>query len=205
MDTPIVPSHPATTSSDAMRAQRSEKKRLRMKLWRAQHKERLQASAKLYRTLHREQEHARQARYRAAQRSQKPARKALTPAQKVEAKRQRCRDYYQKNKSAISRRHNARKAQRRAMKRHAPVNDLTARQWEDIKAAYGYRCVYCPDSCQECKGKAHPLTQEHLTPLSKQGSHTVSNVVPACLSCNSSRGNRGLPKPVQPLLLCLVT
>lgn len=90
---------------------------------------------------------------------------------------------------------------RRARKKNAPVNDLTADQWEAIKRAYNFRCVYCKPTCQACQRKTHKLTQEHLTPLSKNGSHTVSNVVPACRSCNTRRHNKHVLQPVQPLLL----
>jgi predicted restriction endonuclease len=85
-------------------------------------------------------------------------------------------------------------ARRRARKRCAPINNLTAAQWREIKAAYGYRCVYCGRKCKR-------LAQDHITPLSKGGPHTASNIVPACQSCNSKK-NTGPPlKPVQPLLL----
>ena len=85
-------------------------------------------------------------------------------------------------------------ARRRARKVNAPVNNLTAAQWEAIKVHYKYRCVYCGK-------KPKRLTQDHLTPLSKGGGHTASNVVPACRSCNSQK-HAGPPlTPVQPLLL----
>jgi 5-methylcytosine-specific restriction endonuclease McrA len=85
-------------------------------------------------------------------------------------------------------------AKRDARYKGAPVRDLTRAEWEEIKAAYGYRCIYCGN-------KPAKLTMDHITPLSKGGSHTKSNVVPACKSCNSSKGNRDVLKPIQPLLL----
>ena len=88
------------------------------------------------------------------------------------------------------------KERRRARKANASVNDLTADQWCEIKAAYGYRCVYCGRKMQR-------LTQDHLTPLSKGGSHTASNIVPACHSCNSKKHTGPVLRPVQPLLLTL--
>ena len=42
---------------------------------------------------------------------------------------------------------------------------------------------------------------DHLTPLSKGGSHTVSNIVPACRPCNSRKGVKEVLRPVQPLLI----
>lgn len=82
-------------------------------------------------------------------------------------------------------------------------NDLTYAQWLEILAAYDYRCVYCPASCPDCKKRTHKLTQDHVTPISKGGHHTRSNIVPACGSCNSSKRDRPPPVPVQPLLLTI--
>ena len=47
------------------------------------------------------------------------------------------------------------------------------------------------------------FTWRYLTPLFKGGSHTFSNIVPACGRCNSSKGTNPPPVPVQPLLLTL--
>lgn len=60
--------------------------------------------------------------------------------------------------------------------------DLTAAQWRTIKSIYKNRCAYC--------GEKKPLTQDHIIPVSKGGAHTASNIIPACRSCNSSKGAR---------------
>lgn len=85
----------------------------------------------------------------------------------------------------------AKDQRRRARLLAAPVNDLTAEQWRDIKAAHKHRCAYC--------GKRRPLTMDHVIPLSKGGPHTASNIVPACRSCNCSKRDREAPAH-QPLL-----
>jgi 5-methylcytosine-specific restriction endonuclease McrA len=86
---------------------------------------------------------------------------------------------------------------RRATIRGAVVRDLTPAQWVEIQAAYDHRCVYCG---KRRKGK---LTQDHITPVSQGGNHTMSNIVPACKSCNS-RKHTGPPLcPIQPLLLTI--
>ena len=100
--------------------------------------------------------------------------------------------------------HRINQARRRAKKAAAPINDFTTGQWLEILNAYHYRCVYCPDTCRRCRQKKHALTQDHIIPLSKGGSHTASNIVPACRSCNSKKSNRSPLKPVQPLLLTTV-
>lgn len=46
-------------------------------------------------------------------------------------------------------------------------------------------------------------TTAHLVPLAKGGTHTFSNVVPACQSCNSKKGTGAPLVPVQPLLLTI--
>jgi len=85
---------------------------------------------------------------------------------------------------------------RRAAKLAAPVNDFSAAQWKEMKAAYDNRCVYCGR-------KMKRLSQDHITPLSKGGSHTASNILPACKSCNSKKNNKAVLKPIQPVLFLL--
>lgn len=60
------------------------------------------------------------------------------------------------------------------------VCDLTAEQWEEIKAEQGYRCKTC--------GRRTRLTRDHVIPLSKGGQHTASNIQALCRSCNSKKG-----------------
>jgi 5-methylcytosine-specific restriction endonuclease McrA len=67
-----------------------------------------------------------------------------------------------------------------------PGRDLTMDQWQAIQAEWDHRCAYC--------GKVEiPLTMDHVIPVSKGGQHTASNVVPACLRCNLSKGDRPAP------------
>jgi 5-methylcytosine-specific restriction endonuclease McrA len=53
----------------------------------------------------------------------------------------------------------------------------------------GYRCQFCGRAAgglrhREC------LTRDHLTPLSRGGTNEWTNVVTACSSCNTRKGNR---------------
>jgi 5-methylcytosine-specific restriction endonuclease McrA len=65
-----------------------------------------------------------------------------------------------------------------------PVEDqLTEEQWEKIKADCNYTCSYCGASDVK-------LTQDHFIPISKGGLHTANNIVPSCVSCNSSKQAR---------------
>jgi hypothetical protein len=78
---------------------------------------------------------------------------------------------------------------RRARLMNAPVNDFTPAQWETLKDQYDFCCLYC-------KRKFAPelLTQDHLTPLSRGGSHTMANIAPACHSCNCSKNDKTAPE-----------
>jgi 5-methylcytosine-specific restriction endonuclease McrA len=60
-------------------------------------------------------------------------------------------------------------------------NDLSADQWTALKAAWG-GCAYCGES-------AAPMQRDCVLALSRGGRYTLSNVVPACGSCNSSKCN----------------
>ena len=83
----------------------------------------------------------------------------------------------------------------RAKKRLALINDFTIEQWIRLQEIYNHCCAYCG---KKKKGK---LEQEHITAISKGGSHTLSNIVPACRSCNARKGNRPPLSPIQPLLI----
>jgi 5-methylcytosine-specific restriction endonuclease McrA len=83
------------------------------------------------------------------------------------------------------------------------MNDLSQEQWVEMLVVFGYRCAYCPLDCRDCRYKRHELTQDHVTPYAHHGSHTLWNVVPACESCNKSKWMKGVPAPVQPMLLTI--
>lgn len=53
----------------------------------------------------------------------------------------------------------------------------------EILARWGHRCAYCP-------GIATHL--DHVVPLSKGGTDTENNIVPACAPCNLSKGAKTL-------------
>jgi hypothetical protein len=90
------------------------------------------------------------------------------------------------------------KAQRRrANEAQVPVNDFTGQQWQEVQELQKHRCYYCG---KRCKGK---LTRDHLTPISKNGSNTLHNIIAVCNKCNSKKRANKPPVPVQPFLLLL--
>lgn len=54
---------------------------------------------------------------------------------------------------------------------------FTLEEWLAKCDEYGQRCAYCH--------KLKKLTRHHVKPLIRGGSNFITNVVPACLSCNS--------------------
>ena len=162
--------------------------------------------AKAYRQEHREELITRLSHYRQTHAEELLQYNRNYYEEHTEERRQSRRDYgrkhrdeeraYAQHRYAIAPHLYIAQAQRRrALKRGATINDFTAAQWREVQAAYDHRCVYCG---KRFKGK---LTQDHITPLSKGGNHTASNIVPACTSCNSRKCAGPVPLPIQPLLL----
>ena len=179
----------------------SEARRQYMKMWRAENKEHISIYNATYHI-----EHVDAIKDRATKRAHTPefraksaARYAANPEYFREASR-RSRAKHPETIRAYIQAHpdkyRAYCVSRRARKNGADINDLTGAQWQEIKAAYGHRCVYCGRKMQR-------LTMDHIIPLSKGGNHTVQNVVPACSSCNKRKHAGPPPIPVQPLLLTI--
>jgi len=72
--------------------------------------------------------------------------------------------------------------ERRRTREHNLDNNFTPEQWEQCKKDFNRTCAYCETTKK--------LTIEHFIPVSKLGELTSANVLPACSSCNSSKGNR---------------
>jgi 5-methylcytosine-specific restriction endonuclease McrA len=82
---------------------------------------------------------------------------------------------------AANRTRRQRAAKRRKRRLARVENDLSADQWGALKAAWG-GCAYCGES-------ASPLQRDCVLALSRGGRYTLTNVVPACGSCNASKCN----------------
>lgn len=114
------------------------------------------------------------------------------------------RDYYEKNKVALSEKgkrwwvankhkvkgylkkhresdriaYNARAHKYRCKIRTGEV--YSSQQWTAMCELYGNKCLSC--------GKAKKLTADHVMPVSRDGTNDISNIQPLCVSCNSSKG-----------------
>jgi 5-methylcytosine-specific restriction endonuclease McrA len=60
-------------------------------------------------------------------------------------------------------------------------HDLTAEQWAALREAWG-GCAYCGSA-------VGPMQKDCVLPISRGGRYTLTNVVPACGSCNASKCN----------------
>ena len=63
----------------------------------------------------------------------------------------------------------------------------------------GLACSWCGDALED----GARLTLDHLVPHSQGGSNEATNLVTACQQCNSSRGDRSLPRFAKAVLTYL--
>lgn len=75
------------------------------------------------------------------------------------------------------------KHKRDAIKRGVNDGTVTADSWYEIQKKHGFKCHYCQTDKKT-------LTLDHVIPLARGGKHTISNIVPCCPSCNSSKNDK---------------
>ena len=85
------------------------------------------------------------------------------------------REYWLRNKE---------RKRNKAMVYVARQRGATVRQVmvKELKRLYADPCMWC--------GTTENITLDHLIPLARGGEHSVGNLVAACRSCNSSKGNK---------------
>lgn len=71
------------------------------------------------------------------------------------------------------------------MKRRGESNvSYSHQEWKETVIFFGGTCAYCGRTMH----KGERLTRDHLEPISDGGVTTQENIIPACHSCNSSKG-----------------
>lgn len=85
------------------------------------------------------------------------------------------RKYRQEHKEVWA----AKERRRRAKQAGNPVFKISAKE---LKRLYDSPCVYC--------GTGGKMTLDHVIPIHLGGSHSIGNLVPACGSCNFSKGKK---------------
>ena len=73
-------------------------------------------------------------------------------------------------------------------KRKATIKgQFTPEEWIKLKEKYHFICPACGKKENEMKW--NKLTVDHIIPLSKDGTNTIENIQPLCLSCNCKKHN----------------
>jgi len=79
----------------------------------------------------------------------------------------------------VTRTRRARAAKRRSSRIARVVNDLTPAQWGALRLAWG--------GCAYCGAVGVAVQRDCVQPIAHGGRYTLTNVVPACRSCNASK------------------
>lgn len=82
---------------------------------------------------------------------------------------------------AVKRSRAARATRRRQRRIGSQVQDLTTTQWTALQEAWG--------GCAYCGATGEAMQKDCVLPISRGGRYTLTNVVPACRSCNASKCN----------------
>jgi 5-methylcytosine-specific restriction endonuclease McrA len=69
---------------------------------------------------------------------------------------------------------------------------ITSQEWLELCQLLEYHCAYCDEVIPFNK-----LTMDHIIPLSRGGKHCITNILPACNSCNCSKGSKTLEEFLQ--------
>lgn len=73
------------------------------------------------------------------------------------------------------------------------TGSVAPHEWEEILETFDHRCAYCLT-------KLGNPTMDHFRPLSRGGTHSPDNVVPACVTCNSTKHNGLMSRWVRKLV-----
>jgi len=78
--------------------------------------------------------------------------------------------------------------QRNHLERNA-VGSHTLKQWEELKKEYNYCCANCGMQEPFTDQWYQRLTEDHVIPISENGSNYIENIQPLCARCNSIKHN----------------
>lgn len=115
-----------------------------------------------------------------------------TPEQRDAERRAYAARYRAENREVFNariakwKRENRDKVRDYSMRRRATLlgaeGDHSHEDWLRVLRIWNHACAYCDNGDR--------LTKDHVVPLSRGGSNHIGNIVPACLSCNSSKCNK---------------
>lgn len=84
---------------------------------------------------------------------------------------------------------------RRGLRKAAGGDGITRKRWIEIMVEWGYSCAYCGRHRREVRDRMSrsDLEMDHVVPM-PIGPDDVTNIVPACKSCNTSKSDNDLLK-----------
>lgn len=97
-----------------------------------------------------------------------------------ESRKRSARKYLQTQNGKEKTRHKQR--MRKALKRSTVNTKISVEETFQRKSVFGFKCAYCGRTATPDK-----LQMDHFISLKRGGSHVLSNLVPACNSCNPSK------------------
>lgn len=151
-----------------------EANRIRAKAWRVKNRDANLAEKKRWWAEHRDEQRANK---RAHYQNNKEALKAKTKA------------YFKLHPEVAANT----QAKRRALKAGSQVDPKGIKAWmKEVRTKPFARCHWCGT-----KVKGRNIHFDHVTPLSKGGSHTIGNLAASCMECNSSKHDRLLTEWVR--------
>lgn len=157
-------------------------------------KERLLLNKKIYNDQNIEKNKLRQKKYHEQNKERRNKYSRLWYINNKESRMEYNKKYYLENKNREHNRHKTwwksnkdkvrvKNHKYRASKKKL-ISTLTTEDWNESLAYFDYSCAYC--------GGKENLQQEHVFPLSGGGMYTRQNIIPACISCNSSKCNKDM-------------
>ena len=70
----------------------------------------------------------------------------------------------------------------KSRRRKSERKQVTKKDWLSVLRRYNNCCAYC--------GVGGEMTMDHVVPLIRGGRHSIGNIIPSCLSCNSSKNRK---------------
>lgn len=154
--------------------------------WREENREKISAQRKAYRLANKEKIAQQQKEWRIKNVAYDRATSAQWRKDNPERFKEQMRNWRAKNKQ----RKQELEHRRRARKLNNGVYIISPKDMRKLSGP----CFYC----ESIDG----VTMDHIIPISRGGTHSIGNLVPACKSCNSSKGDKllvewkaGRPRP----------
>ena len=69
----------------------------------------------------------------------------------------------------------------------APSHKMAMSEWEEILQEFSHQCAYCGGTASAAN---RGIVPDHLVAVTEYGELVPGNTVPACQTCNDSRGNK---------------